>query len=370
MPGSVVINGKEYRRGYTTGTTAACAAKAATIMLFLKSQIDSVELVTPSGIGASLYLDDISIFENSAECSATKDAGDDPDVTDKMKIFAKATLSDNQGVTVSAGAGIGRVTLPGLKIAVGNPAINPVPLKMIYDEVSSVLPMGRGVAIEIWVPDGEEIAKKTYNPKLGIVGGISILGTTGIVNPMSEEAWKVAIESELDILRARGSKMAIFAFGNYGESFAAKNFGVDKNRIVKISNFLGFMLERASEKGFKKVIVMGVMGKLIKVSAGIFHTHSRVADARMETLASFVAIRGGSSEIVRSIFYSNTTEEALGIIKDNGFEDVFQFISDRAARKCTEYTYSKVDVGVVLFDMDGSVLSMDSNAKKSLGESI
>jgi cobalt-precorrin-5B (C1)-methyltransferase len=366
MLGTVIVNGKEYRKGYTTGTTASGAAKAAAWMLFSRLQLDEVDINTPSGVVVTLDVDDVKVSGVSAECSVTKDAGDDPDVTNKMKIFARAKFSEIPGVRISAGKGIGRVTLPGLKVAVGAPAINPVPLKMISDAVSEVMPPDEGVNIEIWIPDGEEIAKKTYNPKLGIIGGISILGTTGIVSPMSEEAWKEAINIELDVLKARGRKSAIFTFGNYGEDFAFKNFGVEKMEVVKISNFLGFMLEKAAEKGFESVIVMGVLGKLIKVSAGIFHTHSKIADARMETLSSFAAISGASQEVVRRIFYSNTTEEAAVIIKENGLESVFEFAVDRAAKKCTGYTFSKVNVGAVLFDMDGKVLAMDGYARDFL----
>ncbi|MCL6466570.1 MAG: cobalt-precorrin-5B (C(1))-methyltransferase CbiD [candidate division WOR-3 bacterium] len=243
---------------------------------------------------------------------------------------------------------------------------NPVPVKMILKEVNEVLPEGRGVEIILSAPGGEEIAKQTYNPKLGIVGGISILGTTGIVNPMSEEAWKDSLAAELSVMAAQGVNRAVFTFGNYGESFAVDKLCIDKRDIIKISNFVGFMLDKAVEYGIQQILLIGHLGKLVKVAAGIFHTHSRVADARMEILAAYAALEGGSENMIKEIYHCRTTEAAAEIIKNNGLHGVFERIVFNASKRCGEYTLNKIHFGTVLFNEDNTLLSMDETAKNMI----
>jgi cobalt-precorrin-5B (C1)-methyltransferase len=366
----VVVNGRKFKKGYTTGACAAAASKAAAAMLVSKTKIEMVSIDTPAGIKLHLPIGDIEFLDDCVKCSVVKDGGDDPDITTGIRVFAQARYSDSDGIVVKAGEGIGRATLKGLKVEVGEPAINPVPMRMIVEEVKKVIESDMGMEITISVPGGEELAKKTYNPKLGIVGGISIIGTTGIVIPMSEEAWKEAVAMELSVIAASGDTKAVFAFGNYGSDFAKNKFGIDDGYIVKISNFIGYMLEKAVEYGMKKLLLIGHLGKLVKVAAGIFNTHSRVADARMEILAAYCALEGASREVVERIYSCNTTDAAAEIIREFGIEGVFGRIAQNSSKRCMEYVYNKISIGTVLFNEDNNLLAMDKNAKEILhGES-
>lgn len=367
MDDYVVVNGKKYRKGYTTGSCAAAASKAAVSMLFSGKDIECISIDTPAGKRLMLEVTDITRTERAVKCAVIKDGGDDPDITTGLKIFAEAALKENEGISVNAAEGIGIVTLPGLKIEVGKPAINPVPMKMILKESGEVLPHGKGVEITLSVPGGEEVAKKTYNPRLGIMGGISILGTSGIVEPMSEEAWKDSLALELGMLSAKGFKQAVFTFGNYGEDFTLSKLDIDNKFIITTSNFVGFMLDKAVEQSFEEIVIVGHLGKLVKVAAGIFHTHSRVADARMEILTAYAALEGCSTEVLGKIYECRTTEAAAEIICNHGLAGIYRRLVSNASNRCSEYTFNKIRVGTVLFNQDNNLLYMDGNAEEILG---
>ena len=362
----VVVGGKKFRKGYTTGSCAAAASKAAVMMLFSGSVLKEVEIDTPAGVRLVLPVTDASITTDSAICSVIKDGGDDPDVTTGLKIFAKARRKAGAGIEIHTGEGIGIITLPGLKVQVGHPAINPIPEKMIRKEAGEALPEGMGAEITLWVPGGRETALKTYNPKLGIVGGISILGTSGIVNPMSEEAWKESLALELSMLAAKGKKFAAFIFGNYGENFVSEVLGLNEENVIKISNFVGFMLDKAVEYELERILIIGHLGKLVKVAAGIFHTHSRVADARMEIMAAYAALAGADTATVSLIYACRTTEAAAEIINSNGLEYVYSTIVSNVSKRCSEHVFHKIQIGSILFHQDHTMLAMDENARELL----
>ena len=366
MESYVVINGKKYRKGYTTGSCAAAAAKAAVYMLFSGRLLDTVAIDTPAGVRLELPLVEKKSGKSSFSCAVVKDGGDDPDITTGLKIYACARLSPEPGIQVRAGEGIGIVTLPGLKVEVGKPAINPVPMRMILKEAGEVLPEGQGVEILFSVPGGEEVAKKTYNPRLGITGGISILGTTGIVEPMSEEAWKDSLALELNLMAAKGMKRAVYTFGNYGENFALSKLEVPEEQVITTSNFVGFMLDKAVEKGFEEIVLVGHLGKLVKVAAGIFHTHSRVADARLEILTAYASLEGCPGEVLREIYECRTTDAAAAIINAQGLTGVYDRLVSNVAKRCSEYTFGKIRVGAVLFNADDTLLAIDRNAEEIL----
>jgi cobalt-precorrin-5B (C1)-methyltransferase len=361
MDDFVTVNGKRYRKGYTTGSCAVAASKASLMMLLGGTVVDTVEIDTPAGIRLRLPVSRVEFTEGSVKCAVVKDGGDDPDVTTGLYVFSEVRLTDKPGVTVGAGEGIGIVKLPGLKVPVGKPAINPVPLMMIEKEIKPLLPEGKGVYIVLSVPGGQETSKMTYNKKLGIEGGISILGTTGIVLPMSEEAWKESLALELGIMAAKGFKDAVFIFGNYGESFTSGVLKINSDRVVKVSNFIGFMLDKAMEYGFERVLLAGHAGKLVKVSAGIFQTHSRVADARMEVIAAYAALEGASKETVENIYRCKTSESAFEIINNMGLNGVYKRIVLNASKRCGEYTYGRIKTGSVLFNNDNEILAADDS---------
>ena len=331
------FRGKKLRYGYTTGSSATAATKAALMYLLddSKHDIPEVTIKLPSGNLLTISVNSLEKKENSILASVIKDGGDDPDVTHGLEIYSKVSLRNDSKINIFGGTGVGKVTKKGLPIAPGNSAINPVPLKMIRETVEEMLPEGFGADVEISVPKGEETAKKTLNAKLGIIGGISILGTTGIVKPMSEESWKASLAIELKMaLENAGNGEAIFLFGNRGKQYLSDNFDDNTSQAIVISNFVGYMFDRACEFEVKKIYFIGELGKFVKVAGGIFHTHSRVSDAKMEILTANALLVGESTENMKKIMASNTTEEATKYIEKT---EVYNLLAEKAKQKCEEY---------------------------------
>ncbi len=357
------INGKTYRCGYTTGSCAAAAAKAAATLLLRAEWDEQVTIQTPAGITLTLDVHEPERTADEASCCVVKDSGDDPDVTHAMRIYARVGFNSENTIVVRGGIGVGVVTKRGLQVPVGEAAINPGPMKMIRNEVADVAGENCGITIEIYAPEGEEIAKKTFNEKLGIVGGISILGTSGIVSPMSDEAFKEALALELSILKEAGKENVIFSPGNYGENFIAKFAEVRPDQIVKTSNFIGFMLHQAVFYQMKRVVLVGHIGKLIKVAGGIFNTHSSVADGRCEIMAAHYFQYTADAKGFRHIMQSNTTEEAIETVTDDGF---YQYLCRVIQSRCVDHVKGKLDVEVILFALDKGLLGMTDGVEECL----
>lgn len=379
----VYVDGKKYRRGYTSGSCACGATKAALIMLLEKRNINEVRIGTPKGVDLDLKIDNIGRGKDWVQCSVKKDGGDDIDATHGMDIFARLELVqadqvpdfrsdlDSDYLFITSGQGIGRVTKKGLDIRPGRPAINRVPLNMILKVVQETLDEagldiydylgGRKILVTIFAPQGQEIAKRTFNSNLGIEGGISIIGTTGIVEPMSDEGWKKALSAELSIKRAEGRESIILVPGNVGRDIMAKSYGADLDGIVKMSNFIGYMLMETKRLGFKRVIVGGHIGKLIKLSGGITNSHSRVADARREIMVANLALLGAPLELLKEVDACLSTDAMVDIIRDAGYSKVFKVLADKAASKAKVYMRlgqeDHMDIEVYLFSMDGSLLA-------------
>ena len=370
----VYIDGKKYRRGYTTGSCAAAASKAATHMLLTKNKIDKINIDTPKGIPLSLNVCNIELTENKVKCSIEKDGGDDIDATHSMHIYAEVELIDrtnDEDIIVEGGIGVGVVTKKGLSVEVGKPAINPVPMRMINSEVRKVigedfkynLGKSKSLKITICAPEGVEIAKKTFNPRLGIIGGISILGTTGIVEPMSDEGWKKSLSIELEMKKAQGLESIILVPGNHGEKFIKEKLNLDMKYVVRTSNFVGYMLKEAQRIGFKKILMVGHIGKYIKISAGIFNTHSKIADARSEILISNLAMMGAPYEFLKKIEGCVTAEAAVEIINESNYKDFYDLISNKCKLKIEQYLLDEeIDVEVMIFSMDKTLLGKSDNA--------
>ena len=379
----VYVDGKKYRRGYTSGSCACGATKAALIMHLEKRNINQVRIGTPKGVDLDLKIDNISRGKDWVQCSVKKDGGDDIDATHGMDIFARLELVqadqvpdfrsdlDSDYLFITSGQGIGRVTKKGLDIRPGRPAINRVPLNMILKVVQETLDEagldiydylgGRKILVTIFAPQGQEIAKRTFNSNLGIEGGISIIGTTGIVDPMSDEGWKKALSAELAIKRAQGRETIILVPGNIGRDIMAKSYGADLDGIVKMSNFIGYMLMETKRLGFKRVIVGGHIGKLIKLSGGITNSHSRVADARREIMVANLALLGAPLELLKEVDACLSTDAMVDIIRKAGYSQVFKVLADKAASKAKVYMRlgqeDHIDIEVYLFSMDGSLLA-------------
>jgi len=362
--GSKLVQGKEMRRGYTTGSCAAAAAKAAVVMLFSRQIIGTVTIMTPAGIMLELEVQDVHFSEEVVSCAIRKDAGDDPDITDGIRIYAQAKLG-YQGIVIRGGQGIGVVTKPGLPVEVAEPAINPIPRKMILAEVGQVLPPDQGVEVTISIPGGEELARKTFNPRLGIVGGLSILGTTGIVEPMSAEAWQESIRLELKVLVAQGHRHVILVPGNYGEKFAQQELKLQSLPLVKMSNYVGYTIEACVNLGFTEVLLVGDLGKFIKVAAGIFNTHSHVADARMEISAAYAAALGASQATVKQILTMTTTGAVLGLLNSEQLGEAFcQEVARRVTERVSQLTHQELKVGTVIFANTQGLLAVDKEGQE------
>lgn len=367
----VYIDGKKYRRGYTTGSCAAAAAKASAYMFFTNKIIENINIDTPKGIPLTLKVKNIELKDKYTICSIEKDGGDDIDATHTMDIFAKAELisREDEDIIVTGGVGIGIVTKKGLSVDVGKSAINPVPMKMIRNEVSKVLGENnkllnkdKSLKITIFAPQGEEIAKKTFNPRLGIVGGISILGTTGIVEPMSEEGWKKSLSIELEMKKAQGMETIILVPGNHGEEFIRDYMKIDMSNCVRMSNFVGYMLNEAKRLGFKKILMAGHIGKFIKISAGIFNTHSKVCDARNEIMIANLALMGADLDFLKEINECVTVEGAVEIIDKSNYTEIYNILCNKCKERAEEYLNEDIQVEVYMFRMDKSLLGKSENA--------
>jgi len=360
---------KKLRNGITTGTCAAAAAKAAVLALVGNEQPESVEVVLPGGEILPVVIAWVSRRDDLLSCRAAviKDGGDDPDITHGLEIVAEVKFIPS-GFILHGGNGVGRVTKPGLQIPVGDAAINPVPRMMIEDAVKTVLPEGQGVEVTIHVPGGEQAAQRTLNPKLGIVGGISILGTSGIVKPMSEEAFKNSLTPQIDVAVAHGYNTLVLTPGRIGEKVAVEKYSLPSQAVVQMSNFVGFMLEACVTRGIKKVLLWGHHSKLAKVAGGTFDTHNRVGDGRLEVLAAHAALAGADSGIVQDILLANTADEAAGVILRNRLEQVFNSVALRASQRAKDYVYQQLEVGTVLVTMEGTILGLDGQARVIGGE--
>lgn len=368
----VYIEGKKYRRGYTTGSCATAASKAAVYMLQTQSQIDEIDIDTPKGIPLKIKLHNIVINKEYVECSVQKDGGDDIDATHQMYIYARAEYNKetNENILVCGGEGIGVVTRKGLSVEVGKPAINPTPMKMILNEVSKVL-NDKKVKITISAPEGLKVSQKTFNPRLGIVGGISIIGTTGIVEPMSDEGWKKSLSLELEMKKALGIDKVILVPGNHGEQFIKDKLGLDMKYVVRCSNFIGYMLKEAQRLGFKKILMAGHIGKFIKLSAGIFDTHSKKADARSEILVSNLALMKAPYEMLEKVNRCLTAEESIDIINEYGYNDLHNLLCNKGLNRVNLYLQDEeIKVGVMMFSMEKIELGRSKNVDDLVGEFV
>ena len=325
------------RYGFTTGSCAAAAAAAACYMLLTGRKKEEMTILTPKGISYTAKLVDISINESSAACAIVKDGGDDPDITTGAHIVAEVAFLQKeslqkesrqkdktdavQQIIIRGGKGVGRVTKPGLDQPVGEAAINHVPREMIEKEVRRICALcdyNGKLQVTISVPEGEEIAQKTFNPRLGITGGISILGTSGIVEPMSSQALLDTIQVELRQKKAMGQQMIAVTPGNYGLDFMKEAFAYDLDKSVKCSNFIGNTIDMAAETGFCGMLLTGHIGKLVKVSGGIMNTHSKEGDCRMELITASAIRQGVSAQTACEILACVTTEEAVRILETTG----------------------------------------------------
>ena len=367
----VIRNQKKLRFGYTTGSCAAGAARGAVRLLLGEDEISEVELMTPKGILLHLEILDRKRSENAASCAVRNDAGDDPDTTNGILVYAKVEKflirSDMEDrIVIDGGIGVGRVTKPGLSQKVGEAAINPVPRAMILQAVEEIADQYHyegGLKVTISVPEGEKIARKTFNPRLGIVGGISILGTSGIVEPMSEKALIDSIRVEMTQHAAMGEQYMLVTPGNYGADYLREHMELPFEKNIKCSNYVGETIDMAVDMGVKGILFISHIGKFVKVAAGIMNTHSHSADARMEVLCSNAIRAGGDLACARSILQCNTTDEALRVLDENHIlKETMKEITDRIQFYLDHRSYQQILLGAVIFSNEYGYLGQTANA--------
>ncbi len=366
----VVKDGKRLRMGYTTGSCAAAAAKAAAWMLLTGKKREQITLTTPKGITLNLPVLKIQMHGDCVSCAIQKDSGDDPDITKGTLIFAAVTRKPEPGISIDGGQGIGRITKRGLDQPVGNAAINSVPRKMIEEnlqEVCTLTDYSGGLSVVISAPEGEALAKKTFNPRLGIIGGISILGTTGIVEPMSEKALIDTIRVELRQRRENGADYVLLTPGNYGSDFIRLDMGIDAKIAVQVSNFIGDALDLCKELGFRGALLIGHIGKLVKIGGGMLNTHSKYGDCRMEILAAQAGAEGLPSQNICQILDCATCDDALRILKETGFyEQTLLRLTDRVAFHLEQRGEAQLQTGAILFSKEYGILGKSKHANDLL----
>ncbi len=363
-----IYHGKDKLRcGYTTGSCAAAAAKAAAEMLLTGNIVRNITIKTPKGIALELDVQNSIIENDYALCSVIKDSGDDPDITNGISIFAKAEKIPS-GIEICGGEGIGIVTEKGLDQPVGTAAINSVPRKMIKEAVSEISEENGyygGFKITVSVPGGEELARKTYNPRMGIEGGISIIGTSGIVEPMSSAALVETIRMEERVRKAQGLKNLLLTIGNYSDDFLTEKMPYIPDKGVKCSNFIGEAIDAALEYGFESILIVGHIGKLVKLGAGIMNTHSSQADGRMDVLVTCGVLAGADVEILRKIPECVTVDAALEILQNAG---VLERVSEILMQKTEYYLNTKVKntvkIGALMFSNKFGIIGQTSSAEK------
>ena len=398
------------RKGFTTGSCAAAAAKAAAWMLLGGGRKEQIEIVTPAGILYRTKVEDISAGADSVCCAVRKDSGDDPDHTDGMLIYAKVSFTaggpgpfscsgqnpahsahrgdgreekeasasckedEKSRVRIRGGRGIGRVTRPGLDQEVGCDAINSVPRAMIEKEVGQVMDLfdyRSALTVEISAPEGEKLAPRTFNPELGIEGGISILGTTGIVEPMSTKAVLDTIRVELSQKKAMGARVLVAVPGNYGLRFLKEQYGLGPERAVRCSNFIGDTVSMAAEAGFSGLVLCGHAGKLIKLSGGIMNTHSKEGDCRMELLAAAAIRCHASVSVLERILEAVCVEEACEILMNEGIgRQCFGAAMDRIHYYLKKRAGERMQTECVMYSNQFGILAATDGAEAVLKEEM
>ncbi|PWJ52152.1 cobalt-precorrin-5B (C(1))-methyltransferase CbiD [Faecalicatena contorta] len=365
-------NQKQLRLGYTTGSCAAAAAKAAAYMLLSGQTLIQVSLHTPKGITLYLDVEHIEKDKNSVSCAIQKDSGDDPDITDGVYVYAKVIRREGTGLLLDGGEGVGRVTKKGLEQDIGEAAINKVPRQMILDAVDEQRKQfgyEEGLEILISIPEGRRLAGKTFNPRLGIEGGISVLGTSGIVEPMSEKALTDTIYLEMKVLKENGHDWCYVVPGNYGSDFLTETLGYEGALSVKSSNYIGETIDAAVSLGMQGILLVGHIGKLVKLAGGVMNTHSRQADCRMEIFAAHAAMAGALTGDVKKIMECITTAEAVDFLKSQGIlNQVMESITKRADFYLKQRAGSGLKIGAIIFSKEEGILGETEDTRVLLKE--
>jgi len=360
---------RSLRTGYTTGTCAAAATKAALSALVGSDKLAKVNVSLPKDKHIVIDIAWIKfVNEKSVTASVIKDGGDDPDVTNGAEIWSTVTLLEaTNKIMIDGGIGVGRVTKPGLGLEIGKAAINPTPLKMINQAINEILEKQQknryGISILISVPKGEEIAKRTDNPRLGIIGGISILGTTGIVIPYSTASFAASIRQSIDVSVAMGSDSVILTTGGRSEDFARDIFGssVADHAYIQIGDFIGFSIKQCAIKKINKAYVIGFIGKLTKMAMGVKQTHVKGSIVDMNFLATLANRCGANDDLLKNIKSANTARHVGELIDQSGLSKFYDLLCEEVYNHLSKDSPSDLQIKIILLDFTGKIIGSFPN---------
>jgi len=356
---------EKLRTGFTTGTCATASSKAAVLAIINQKKIDTIDVTLPNGNNITIKIHNCEFNETKAKCSVIKDGGDDPDVTHGAEIFVEISLTSNVNkIEIDGGEGIGIVTKPGLGLEINKPAINPTPKKMINDNVSEVaqnILQKNGIRVVISVPKGKELALKTDNPRLGIIGGISILGTSGIVIPYSTASFAASVRQNLDVSLAMGNDIVVLTTGGRSEEFAKKIIDLPEHSFVQMGDFSGYTIQQCAKKEIKKAYVAGFIGKFAKMATGVKQTHVKGSKVDTNFLAELGKKCGADEKIVELIRKANTARHVQDIVLENKVDGFFVQVCLHVYNQMRKHSEEKVPIEVILFDFDGNILGRHSS---------
>ena len=351
---------KKLRTGFTTGTCATAASKAGILSIINQKKYEEIDVILPKGNPVQIKIENCEFRNDSAKCTVIKDGGDDPDVTHGAEIVVDVELTTNVNqIEITGGVGVGVVTKPGLGLEINKHAINPTPKKMIIENVSSIaekILKENGIKVTISVPKGKELATKTDNPRLGIIGGISILGTSGIVIPFSTASFAASIRQNLDVSMAMGNNVVVLTTGGRSEEYAKKNIELPEHCFVQMGDFAGYTIEQCKKKEIKKAYVIGFIGKLTKIASGVKQTHVKGSKVDTVFLSEFAKKCNANEKVIQSIIEANSARHVLEIILENKVEGFFDMICLEAYNQMRKHSDEKVIIETILFNFDGTIL--------------
>ena len=355
------IKKEKLRTGYTTGTSATAAAKAALLSIINQTKIENIDVKLPKGSFIKIPIHLCQFDENRSRCSVIKDGGDDPDVTHGAEIVVELSFTDKiNEIEIDGGEGVGIVTKPGLGLELNKAAINPVPKKMINENLREIIDkylLKKGIRVIISVPKGKELGPKTDNPRIGILNGISILGTSGIVIPFSTASYAASIRQNLDVAIAMGNDTVVLTTGGRSEDFAKKIVDLPEHCFVQMGDFSGYTIQQCARKEIKKAYVVGFIGKLAKMAAGVKQTHVKGSKVDMNFLAELARKCNANERIIESIKTANTARHVSEIIIENNVNGFFEEICNETYKHMRKHSEEKVPLDVILFDFDGNILA-------------
>ena len=355
---------KKLKTGYTTGSSATAAAKAGILSIINQKEISKVDIILPKGSTIQIPIASCEFNLNKSKCVVIKDGGDDPDVTHGAEIIVDLVLTKKANeIEIGGGEGVGVVTKPGLGLEINKPAINPVPKKMIIKNIRDVaekILQENGIKVTISVPKGKELGPKTDNPRLGIKNGISILGTSGIVIPFSTASYAASIRQNLDVSIAMGNDVVVLTTGGRSEDFAKKIIDLPEHCFIQMGDFSGYTIQQCYNKNIKKAYVVGFIGKLAKMAAGVKQTHVKGSKVDMNFLSEMAKRASASPKVVEEIKGANTARHVSEIIQENSVNGFFDLISKETYNHMKKYSENNLAIEVILFDFEGKILSRKS----------